>query len=319
MRHFSFLNIAVILTFVATLLHVNQVIAADNVELQLEPYQKVSVRKGQLDFYRTYQYSFKSSGNLQQLNIDVGEHFKRGDVLASVDTDELNSELNSLLAEKAYVNEEVKRLMELRKQNAVSASELEKYKSTSSQLKSSITRVKKLMEATSIIAPYDGIVISRALELGEYVAPGQMVMEIAPINKNLVVNVDVLESELGQLKYGDQVEVSGSSENGPTFGVVKKLTSTPNATTGLYRVSLAVEPFAGMTIGSSFDVHLAEQQVFVFKVPVHLAKMDFNQTALIKIKKDNADAGLNRFEIVDFNQDYILVKPNGLASLKILK
>lgn len=314
MRHFIYIFVCLTLN-----LGLTSAYAADSVEIQLEPYNKVSIRKGSLDFYRTYQYSFKSSGNLSSLNVDVGEHFSRGDILASVDTDELNSELNSLLAEKAYVNEEVKRLTELRKQNAVSESELEKYKSTSSQLKAAITRVKKLMAATSIIAPYDGIVISRALELGEFVAPGQMVMEIAPFKDNLVVNLDVLESELAALKYGDEVQIEGEGAYSPKFGKVKKLTSTPNATTGLYRVSLSVEPFQSMTIGSTFDVYLSAQKVFVFKVPAHLAKMDFNQTALIKIKNDNGKVGLNRFEIADFNQDFILVKPSGLSSLKIIK
>ncbi|MDC2889989.1 HlyD family efflux transporter periplasmic adaptor subunit [Psychrosphaera algicola] len=142
-------------------------------------------------------------------------------MLASVDTDELNSELNSLLAEKAFVNEEVKRLLTLRKQNAVSASEYERNKSQSSQLKAAIIRVRQLLEAASIVAPYDGIVISRLLELGEFAALGQTILEIAPIKDNLVINVDVLGSELRYLNYGVELPVSARDKSNSQLAKVK--------------------------------------------------------------------------------------------------
>lgn len=293
--------------------------ANDKAEFGLESYAKSSMRIGKLDFYRTYQYSFKSSGNLSQLNVDIGQQFSSGDILASVDIDELNSELNSLLAEKTYVNAELKRLTELQKQKVVSASDVERLRSQSSQLKAAIIRSRQLISAATIVAPYDGIVISRALELGEFVAPGQMVLEIAPIEDNLVVDVDVLESELANLTYGADISLHTRNSNRAMTGKVKKLTSTPNQVTGLYRVSLAVEPFERMTIGTMFNVALEEQLQYVFKVPAHLAKIDFNQTALVKIKSDTGQSVLTRFDIVDFNQDFVMLKPNGLSKLQITK
>lgn len=308
-----------LIIFAALLITGFSVYANDNDDLQLEPYAKSAKRIGKLDFYLTYQYSFKSSGNLKHLNVDVGEQFKKGDLLASVDTDELNSELNSLLAEKSFVNEEVKRLLALRKQNAVSASEYERNKSQSSQLKAAIIRVRQLIEATSIIAPYDGIVIARHLELGEFAAPGQTILEIAPINNNLVINVDVLGNEIRYLNYGDELLVSARDGSNSQLSKVKKLSSTPNQSTGLYSISLQIQPFKNMVIGSLFDVELSGENQLVFRVPAHLLKVDFNQTALIKTKSDSGKVSMQRFNIVDFTQDYVLVEPNGLTTLSIIK
>ena len=43
------------------------------------------------------------------------------------------------------------------------------------------------------------MVIERHVDLGEWAAPGQMILEVAPIENNLIVAVGVKEDELENL------------------------------------------------------------------------------------------------------------------------
>jgi len=292
---------------------------AESINLTLEPYVKSFTRTGQLNFFRTYQYSFKSSGEVSKLNVDVGEQFKKGALLASVDTDDLSSELNQLLAEKAFVNQEVRRLSRLAKVDAVSASEVEQYKSRSSQLKARIIRVREYLDASSIVAPYDGVVLTRNVDLGEFVGPGQMVLTVAPVAENLVIQVSVTEQELSEFRLGQEVTVQDTLLGRSLPAKVKQIATTPNMRTGLFQIDLSIAPTEHMSIGKLFDVHVTQQTELVFKVPNQFAKVDFNKTALIQIVDDNNKHRLKRFRVIDFDLEYIYVNAEQLTRLTAIK
>ena len=305
----------VILLVLATLsVNANEVLT-----LELEPYEKKSWRTGKLDFYRTYQYSFKSSGNIKTLAVDAGDEFTKGTILANVDTDDLSSELNQLLAEKAFINQEVKRLSKLAKIDAVSARDVERYKSHSSQLKASIVRVREYLEASTIKAPYDGVVISRNVDLGEFVGPGQAVLEVAPLKDNLVVSTAVTESELADLHLGKQLAVKDKTEQQVLPAMVKKIASTPNAMTGLFQVDLAIDTVNNMRIGKLFEVEVLQASTLVFKVPSHLASVDFNKTALIQVLDLDSKPRLKRFKVVDFDLEHIYIHAQQATQLSVVK
>jgi len=298
------------------------VFGAESINLSLEPYVKTHSRTGQLDFYRTYQYSFKSSGEVSELNVDVGQQFKKGAVLASVDTDDLSSELNQLLAEKAFINKEVRRLSRLEKVDAVSASEVEQFKSRSSQLKARIIRVREYLDASSIVAPYDGVVLTRNVDLGEFVGPGQMVLTVAPVADNLVISVAVTEQELPEFQHGKEIVVEDVVNQRSLPARVKQIATTPNMKTGLFQVDLAISPTSpmqNMNIGKLFSVHVTARTELVFKVPNHLASVDFNRTALIQIVDENNNHRLKRFDVIDFDLDFVYIAAQNLSRLTVIK
>ena len=55
--------------------------ASETLEIKAEPYVKTNTRVGQLAFFKTYQQSFKSAGNVTELTLEEGQTFKKGDVL----------------------------------------------------------------------------------------------------------------------------------------------------------------------------------------------------------------------------------------------
>jgi HlyD family secretion protein len=93
---------------------------------------------------------------------------------------------------------------------------LKKIEATENEVKAAEARVQASRAAldlaeiqlgyTELRAPYDGIIVSRNMEPGEVVSPGQEVMSISDLSTvDLKVFVD--ETEIGKIKPGQRVEV----------------------------------------------------------------------------------------------------------------
>jgi len=67
----------------------------ENKTIKPEPMVKEISRTGKLDFKRTLNMSFKSSGYLEKLNVDEGERFVKGQLLAQLENEEVTAEKNA--------------------------------------------------------------------------------------------------------------------------------------------------------------------------------------------------------------------------------
>ena len=283
-------------------------IGLESLVLKAEPYTKQTTRIGQLAFFKTYQESFKSSGKITQLAIEEGQAFEKGEVLAKVDTADLSSELNQLIAEKAFVNKEIERLKKLKKVDAVSQSELDRQKSRSSQLRAQIIRTREFLDAAHIVANFDGVVISRLVDAGEFVTAGQAVLDVAPLIDNFVVEVAVQDRLLQFLKVGQQVVLNNTESGARLIGEVKTLAQMPDSSSGLFIVKIAVTDAPESRVGTLYDITLTQKMAMVFAVPVEYAQLDFNNTAILTIQEpESGKFKPKRFKVIDHNYDTIYV------------
>jgi membrane fusion protein (multidrug efflux system) len=68
---------------------------------------------------------------------------------------------------------------------------------------------------TSIVAPIDGVIGDRAVEVGQYVAPGTRLLTIVPMQQLYVV-ANYKETQLDRLHYGQPVEIDIDAYPGET-------------------------------------------------------------------------------------------------------
>jgi membrane fusion protein (multidrug efflux system) len=67
-----------------------------------------------------------------------------------------------------------------------------------------------------IVAPMDGIVAKKSVEVGQLVQPGQPIMSVVPLN-DVWVTANLKETQTRDLKVGDPVEVEVDAYPGRTF------------------------------------------------------------------------------------------------------
>ena len=134
--------------------------------------------------------SAQATGRVVEVNYDVGDYVKKGQIIVRIDESEarqvvVGSEAQVAEAEAAYENAQssLERARELAAQNFISKSALDKalaeFRVEEARLKAA--RAARSQAATTrsytvIVAPYSGVVAARLVEVGEMATPGKPLM-----------------------------------------------------------------------------------------------------------------------------------------------
>jgi HlyD family secretion protein len=84
------------------------------------------------------------------------------------------------------------------------------------QMQANLDLLDAQLAKLTIDAPIDGVILSRNVEPGEYVVPGATALTTADLS-NLTITVYVPEDRYGEVKLGQQAEVTADSFPGVTF------------------------------------------------------------------------------------------------------
>ncbi|AJX12755.1 efflux RND transporter periplasmic adaptor subunit [Burkholderia ubonensis] len=181
----------------------------------------------------------RASGYVRRWNADIGAQVKQGGVLAELDTPELDHELTQAQAQRqqaaaalALARTSYNRAQQLRTRDAVSQQELDDrqgaYNQNLANLAAADANVKRLSELKgfqNIIAPVNGIVTQRNVDVGDLVnagnsGTGRALFTVVQADK-LRLYVQVPQTYAQQVALGQHVSVTQPELAGQTFdGVV---------------------------------------------------------------------------------------------------
>ena len=215
------------------------------------------------------------SGLMKEIYVDYNSEVKKGQLLAQIDpatfqaqVDQnnaqiINAEANlaKLNAEMVYAQKTYQRYKNLYDKNFVARSELDKAESeylakrasvnaqraSISQARASLNTSMTNLGYTKIIAPVDGTIIKRAIDVGQPVAASFQAPELFTIAqdlKKMQIEVNVSEADIGRVKEGQEAEYSLDGYPDTTFkGKVTqvRLNSTTTSNVVTYTVIVSVD------------------------------------------------------------------------------
>jgi len=189
--------------------------AADklDVSLSVAPVQYREVEQtysvdGIVEATRQTTVSAQISGRIKEINFDVGDRVKKGQVIVRIDERETtealagsNAQVMQAQAALHNAKSNYERAKQLFEQKFISQSALDKaesdYKVARAQAAASEASAGQASLARSysdVIAPYGGVVAARLVEVGEMVMPGKSLMiGFDPTEMRVVVNVPQYE------------------------------------------------------------------------------------------------------------------------------
>jgi multidrug efflux system membrane fusion protein len=256
----------------------------------VEPYADTIKRTGKLDFKRTLNLSFKSSGYLTELSVDEGQYFEKDQLLASLDTTELLQNKNATFAQLLQAKREVNRQKKL----------LENALNSEQDLDIALTQVETTraayqiafynFEKAQVIAPFSGVVLNRYTELGELQSPGHEILKIAALDKNWVVKVALTGSEVSQVRLGQKVNVSLQAL-GVVIGEVSKIPAIANTNGNMFIIEVLLPNLtlkSGIVAGQIAEITIDfTSDNFVYRLPISaLISVDDNGQAIVITKND---------------------------------
>ena len=177
---------------------------------------------GQLTAVVNVQVGSQISGNIQKLFVDFNSPVKAGQVVAQIDaaTYAANVNANQGEVESAMATLELAKLTEKRKrqlvgENAAPLADLEKAVADLNQAEAmlkikqaALERARVDLERCTILAPVDGVVVSRNVELGQTVAASLQAPVLFTIANDLTkmnIEANVSEADIGGVRDGQDV------------------------------------------------------------------------------------------------------------------
>jgi RND family efflux transporter MFP subunit len=218
----------------------------------------------------------RTSGYLKQWFFDIGAHVKRGQLLAEIETPELDQQLqqaeNDLRTAQAnlYLAQvTADRWVALLKRAVVSKQETDQAVSdhnakqaTVDSAEANVRRLQQLREFEHVYAPFDGVITARDTDIGALVqngnTPGQKeLFRVAAIDK-LRVYISVPEVYATAVKSGETATLTLDAFPGETFtGTIVRNSNSIDLTSRTLNVEVDVDnPTGRLLPGAYAFVHL---------------------------------------------------------------
>lgn len=286
----------------------------DTETIVAEPYADTIKRTGKLDYQRTLNLSFKTAGYLSSLNIDEGEQFAKGQLLASLDVTELTEEKNANYARLLQAKREVDRISRLMKEKMASERDLDDASTQVETLRSAYQVSYYNIEKALIRAPFSGVVLTRSTELGEFQNPGQEALKIAKLA--WVVKVALTGEEVSQIALGQSAKVTLNSI-GIFDGVISKIPAIASNESNLFVIEVLlpnIEMSSGMIAGQLASVTIDfKSNKLVYRLPIAaLVAMDEEGKAIAVAQRDTQATFLAQsFEVFKLDNDFVYLNAEG--------
>ncbi len=219
----------------------------------------------------------RTNGYLVRWYRDIGSRVKQGELLATIDTPEVDQELNQaratqqqVLAQLEIARITAERWENLRKTDSVSAQEADQYTSGYQQAKANLTaaeanvhRLQDLESFKRVYAPFTGVLTRRNVDPGALInagaqAPGRELFDIARID-TLRVFISVPQLYAPFVKVGARTSITLQEIPGEKFPAsVARTADAIDQTTRTLRTEVDVPNPAGRLLpGSLGEVHFA--------------------------------------------------------------
>lgn len=268
---------------------------------------------------------FPMIGTISSRTVDVGDQVARGDVLAQLSNEDLNSDLRSAEAGIVVARAQLRsatnardRAKELAERGVSSASQLEDAEralvAAQAQLEqalSSSAQAQDMLDLATLEAPFDGVVTETVAETGATLSAGQTVLRLADTETREVV-IDVSEEDAGLVKKGDRFTVRLLADLSVTAeAVLERVDPVAERATRTQRLHLALQDLSpSFRLGALARVEPSRDAAAQIVIPVSAV---LDPPAVWVVERTGNTVARRPVEIAETNGDFAVVA-SGLAT-----
>ncbi|MCU7496089.1 MAG: efflux RND transporter periplasmic adaptor subunit [Ignavibacteria bacterium] len=171
---------------------------------------------GTLYPYKEVDIPAETSGKITSRKFELGESFKKGSVIATIDDKIKKLTYESAKIDADRLKKDFMRIENLYKKDISSEQAYDNARIAYETSKNKMDEAERQLSYTKITAPINGTITKRNIEEGAYVNAGTPIATIMDISK-LKVKVNVSETNAYYLHKGDRVKITTDIYPGATF------------------------------------------------------------------------------------------------------
>ena len=250
---------------------------------------------GRIEAYAKAPLYSRISGYLKTWKADIGTPVKGGQLLAEIDTPDLDqqilqakAELASTQASAALSENTAKRWKSLESANFVSGQAVEEkmgdYNAKMAVVNASqanVNRLQALKNFSRIVAPFDGVVTARNTDIGQLInvggAPGSELFVVSDV-KRLRLYVNLPQNQVAFIQKGSLAKFTVPEQPGQVYSATVQSTSQAiNSSSGSMLVQLSAENKRGELLPGGYAS-------VSFNIPAQADRLSVPPSALVYTK-----------------------------------
>ncbi len=155
-------------------------------------------------------------GIVSQISFESGVEVKKGDLLLKLDTRQEEAQLRSAEAKWDLTKANLDRQRSLVSKNVAAQSDFDTATSESRQAAAAVEDAKALIARKTILAPFDGLLGIRMVNVGQYLNVGASIVPLQSLDP-IYVEFAVPQQQMGQIAVGKKLRFTVSGISGQAF------------------------------------------------------------------------------------------------------
>jgi RND family efflux transporter MFP subunit len=255
---------------------------------------------GTLQGYVQSPISARASGYLRRWTKDIGSHVEKGELLAELDTPEIDQQLSQAIAAREQTAASLElaqstytRWENLRKKDVVSQQDLDERRSALAQATANLAaadaNVQRLRQTEGfkrVVAPFSGVITRRNVDVGDLIdaGSGRTLFQLSQTDP-LRVYINVPQAYAQLVKAGQPVNVTQAELRGQTFaGQVARTAGAIDAATRMMQVEVTLPNKDGALLPGAYvqvALPLAASQALTIPVNALLFRAEGARVAVV--------------------------------------
>lgn len=159
---------------------------------------------------REINFLSENAGRVSKIFVEEGDHVKKGQILARIDAEILNTDRETAEATLQNALRDEARYSSSFKTGGVTQQQLDQAKLAVKNARLRLQASQRRVSDANIKSPINGIVNKKYIEVGAFVtAQGTQLFELVDVSR-LKLKVNVNESQVARLKLGDEVQIKSN-------------------------------------------------------------------------------------------------------------
>jgi len=184
--------------------------------------------------------SFLTSGTIEQVLADEGTHVRKGQLLASLNSENYRNALQLTAAKEKQAKDAYDRLSEIFKNGSLPEVKMVEMETGLEQANAATQIATKNLADCKLYSPANGIIGKRSIETGMNVIPGITVLTIVKIDK-VFIRVSIPENEIVSTNVGQQASIRVPALQDKTFhGLIEQKGVMANPLSHTYDIKIAI-------------------------------------------------------------------------------
>jgi membrane fusion protein (multidrug efflux system) len=184
---------------------------------------------------------FTSAGQIARIGVQEGDIVRKGQLLASLDTTQLDAALASAQAERVRADAELVRSAKLLEKGWVTQPRVDNARAAAKAAAANVQSARFATSTARILAPASGVVLARLAEPAQVVAAGSPVLVLGEDSGGLILRVPLNDRDVARIRKGAPARVRVDGLGGQVLdGQVIEIGGRAQASTGSFSAEIGL-------------------------------------------------------------------------------